>query len=117
MIFSLAEEDGYVRGRGTMGGEQVHYNRELLKGFQSFKGGGVHAPGAPLVPLLMFLINTTKNFTSILRTYCIYMWLCIHEMLKLEGCLILYRLHVKITEVDLTNSTVLGTTLSVYKQV
>ena len=47
-ITSLAEEDGYDWG-GTMGGEQVHYNRDLLKESHS-RGGGARAPGAPLVP-------------------------------------------------------------------
>ena len=36
-------------GGGTMGGEQVHYNRDLLKGNHS-RGRGARAPGAPLVP-------------------------------------------------------------------
>ena len=34
---ALVEEDGYDWG-GTMGGEQVHYNRDLLKGNHS-RGG------------------------------------------------------------------------------
>ena len=42
-------------GGGTMGREQVHYNRDLLKGIiqgEGRGGGGTHAPGAPGAPLV-----------------------------------------------------------------
>ena len=40
---TLVEEDGCDGGGGTMGGEQVHYNRDLLKGNHS---RGARAPSS-----------------------------------------------------------------------